>query len=206
MAKEAILVVEDEEDISELVQYNLRKDGYQADGVTSGEDALRSVKSAAYDLIILDLMLPGVDGLSVCKALKADRATARIPIIMLTAKSEETDIVVGLELGASDYVTKPFSPRVLLARVKAVLRQCQPAEAAPHLARRDGVALTFRARARSSSVVSPIAETTTTTSRPARFAAATRSATNPIRCTSATEDPPYFWTTIPTGFAPRRRF
>ena len=131
MAKETILVVEDEEDILELVQYNLRKEGYQADSVTSGEDALRGVKSAAYDLIILDLMLPGVDGLSVCKALKADRATARIPIIMLTAKSEETDIVVGLELGASDYVTKPFSPRVLLARVKAVLRQRQPAEAAP---------------------------------------------------------------------------
>ena len=130
MAKEAILVVEDEADISELVVYNLRKEGYQAETVTSGEDALRCVKKTAYALIILDLMLPGVDGLTVCKSLKSDRAAAQIPILMLTAKSEETDIVVGLELGASDYVTKPFSPRILLARVKAALRQRQQTETA----------------------------------------------------------------------------
>lgn len=123
MAKEKILIVEDEEDILELVRYNLAKEGYQIDGVMSGEDALQKVKKETYDLIVLDLMLPGVDGLDVCKILKHDPLTAPIPVIMLTAKGEEADIVVGLELGADDYITKPFSLRVLIARIKAVLRR-----------------------------------------------------------------------------------
>ncbi|GAK50263.1 response regulator receiver domain protein [Candidatus Moduliflexus flocculans] len=128
MAKEKILLVEDEEDILELIAYNLAQAGYQATSVMSGEEALQQVKRDMYDLIILDLMLPGVDGLEVCKILKHDRLTAHIPIIMVTAKGEEADVVIGLELGADDYVTKPFSPRILLARIKAVLRQQQRVE------------------------------------------------------------------------------
>lgn len=128
MAKEKILLVEDEEDILELIAYNLTQAGYQATSVMSGEEALQQVKRDMYDLIILDLMLPGVDGLEVCKILKHDRLTAHIPIIMVTAKGEEADVVIGLELGADDYVTKPFSPRILLARIKAVLRQQQRVE------------------------------------------------------------------------------
>ena len=128
MAKEKILLVEDEEDILELIAYNLTQAGYQVTSVMSGEEALQQVKRDMYDLIILDLMLPGVDGLEVCKILKHDRLTAHIPIIMVTAKGEEADVVIGLELGADDYVTKPFSPRILLARIKAVLRQQQRVE------------------------------------------------------------------------------
>jgi len=123
MVKEKILVVEDEEDILELVQYNLSKEGYRVECVLSGEDALKKVKESMYGLIVLDLMLPGVDGLEVCKILKNDGQTAHIPIVILTAKSEESDIVLGLEFGADDYITKPFSPRVLIARLRAVLRR-----------------------------------------------------------------------------------
>ena len=123
MTKETILVVDDEEDILELLEYNLKKDGYTVSCVGTGEDALASVQSLAPDLIVLDLMLPEMDGLEVCRTLKRDPGTALIPILMLTAKGEEADIVAGLELGADDYVTKPFSPRVVLARVRAVLRR-----------------------------------------------------------------------------------
>lgn len=123
MAKERILLVEDEEDILELVSYNLHKEGYRVDKVMSGEEALRKVKQDNYQLIVLDLMLPGVDGLEVCKILKNNSKTQHIPIIMLTAKSEDSDIVLGLEFGADDYITKPFSPRVLIARIRAVLRR-----------------------------------------------------------------------------------
>jgi len=123
MAKETILVVEDEEDILELVKYNLSKEGHKVEGAMSGEKALVAVRSNPPDLVLLDLMLPGVDGLEVCKRLKADPKLAQIPVIMLTAKGEEADIVTGLELGADDYVTKPFSPRVLIARIRAVLRR-----------------------------------------------------------------------------------
>lgn len=123
VAKESILVVDDEEDILELVNYNLSKDGYRTCCVGSGEAALLAARSQAPDLVILDLMLPGLDGLEVCKSLKADAKTRQIPIIMLTARGEEADIVTGLELGADDYIPKPFSPRVLSARVKAVLRR-----------------------------------------------------------------------------------
>jgi two-component system alkaline phosphatase synthesis response regulator PhoP len=123
MANEHILAVEDEEDILELLRYNLEKEGYRVTGVVSGEEALRRARSQPPDLIVLDLMLPGMDGLTVCRELKQDAKTRDLPIIILTAKGEEADIVAGLELGADDYVTKPFSPRVLLARVRAVLRR-----------------------------------------------------------------------------------
>lgn len=133
MARESILVVEDEEDILELLRYNLAKEGYRVTGVGTGEEALKAARTQVPDLIILDLMLPGVDGLEVCRLLKQDSRTRHLPIIMVTAKGDEADIVAGLELGADDYITKPFSPRVLLARVRAVLRrrkQPPPDEAA----------------------------------------------------------------------------
>ena len=134
MAKESILVVEDEDDIRELLRYNLAKEGYQVTGSASGEEALKAVKAARPDLLVLDLMLPGMDGLEVCRSLKQDPLTRNLPIVMLTAKGEEADIVAGLELGADDYVTKPFSLRVLLARLRAVLRRRStppPSETAP---------------------------------------------------------------------------
>jgi two-component system, OmpR family, alkaline phosphatase synthesis response regulator PhoP len=123
MARTRILVVDDEPDILALVQYNLSKAQYDVVGVVSGEEALAQVRTTLHDLIVLDLMLPGVNGLEVCKALKRDARTAAIPIVILTARGEEADIVAGLELGADDYLTKPFSPRVLLARIRAVLRR-----------------------------------------------------------------------------------
>ncbi len=121
--KTHILVIEDEEDIIELLRYNLTKEGYHVKCVTSGEDGLKEALSIVPDLIVLDLMLPGLDGLEVCKILKNNQKTRHIPIVMLTAKGEEADIVIGLELGADDYITKPFSPRIFLARIKAVLRR-----------------------------------------------------------------------------------
>ncbi len=123
MPREKILAVDDEEDILELVSYNLAKNGYQVTAVPTGEEAIRKARAEAPDMILLDLMLPGADGLDVCRILKNDPRTSHIPILMLTAKGEEADIVTGLELGADDYMTKPFSPRILLARVRAVLRR-----------------------------------------------------------------------------------
>ena len=123
MPKEKILVVDDEEDIRELVKYNLAREGFKIFCASTGEKALKKARSKLLDLIILDLMLPGIDGLEVTKNLKNDPKTENIPIIMLTAKGEEADIVTGLELGADDYITKPFSPRVLIARVRAVIRR-----------------------------------------------------------------------------------
>ncbi len=123
MAKERILVVDDEEDIVELVRFHLTREGFLVETAASGEEALTKVRQGAFALIVLDLMLPGADGLEVARALKAEPRTTGIPILMLTAKGEDADIVTGLELGADDYVTKPFSPRVLLARIKAVLRR-----------------------------------------------------------------------------------
>ncbi len=127
MPKAKVLVVDDEKDIVELVQYNLKKEGYRVISACDGERTMDLVKKKLPDLIILDLMLPGMDGLEVCRILKKDSRTSGIPVIMLTAKGEETDIVVGLELGADDYVTKPFSVRQLAARVKAVLRRASTA-------------------------------------------------------------------------------
>ncbi len=123
MEKARILVVDDEEDILELIRYNLAADGYKVTCAATGEEALKAVRDRPPDLVILDLMLPGIDGLRVAKALKEDRKTRAVPIIMLTAKGEEADVVTGLEMGADDYITKPFSPRILLARIRAVIRR-----------------------------------------------------------------------------------
>ena len=125
MKKAKILLVDDERDIIELVSYNLEKEGFKVISATDGEKALGLVFSEEPEIIILDLMLPGIDGLDVCLELKRNDKTSSIPIIMLTAKGEESDIVIGLELGADDYITKPFSPRILVARVKAVLRRIE---------------------------------------------------------------------------------
>jgi two-component system phosphate regulon response regulator PhoB len=127
MSKESVLVVDDEEDILELVQFNLDREGYKVSCVATGEEALEFLKSQTPDLIVLDLMLPGVDGLELTQFLKSDPKKKNSPIVMLTAKGEEADVVTGLELGADDYVTKPFSPRVLAARVRAVLRRGEKA-------------------------------------------------------------------------------
>lgn len=123
MPNDKILVVDDEEDILELVRYNLTREGYNVLCASTGEEGLNTAKSKLPDLIILDLMLPGIDGLDVARSLKNDSNTKDIPIIMLTAKGEEADIVTGLEMGADDYLSKPFSPRILIARIKAVLRR-----------------------------------------------------------------------------------
>jgi phosphate regulon transcriptional regulator PhoB len=118
-----ILVVDDEADIVELVSYNLKKEGFTVDPALNGEEALKCMKSETYDLMIIDLMLPGIQGMELCRIVRRNSNTAHVPIIILTAKGEEVDKVLGLELGADDYVTKPFSPRELVARVNAVLRR-----------------------------------------------------------------------------------
>lgn len=123
MKKSKILIIEDEKDIAELVQYNLEREGFQVAAIHNGEDAIDLLQRETPELIILDLMLPGIDGLETCRLIKQDPRSQNIPVIFLTAKSEESDIVVGLQLGADDYITKPFSPKVLLARVRAVLRR-----------------------------------------------------------------------------------
>lgn len=123
MIGKKILVIEDETDIIELLVYNLAREGFEVSSVRSGEDGLRAVFSAQPDIVLLDLMLPGLDGLEVCKRLKAEASTRHIPVIMLTAKGEDSDVITGLEVGADDYIVKPFSPRVLVARVRAVIRR-----------------------------------------------------------------------------------
>ncbi|MBD3335690.1 MAG: response regulator, partial [Candidatus Eisenbacteria bacterium] len=130
MTGKHVLLVEDEEDIQQLVEYNLLKEGYTVTCATTGEQALELTRTEQPDLILLDLMLPAMDGLQVCRNLKKDPSTETIPVVILTAKGEESDILTGFNLGADDYVTKPFSPRVLLARVAAVLRRGgRPAQA-----------------------------------------------------------------------------
>lgn len=123
MARENVLIIEDEEDIQELIAYNLGKEGYQITAVASGEEGFRTAKAKQPNLIVLDIMLPGMDGLEICKLLKADAKTQHIPIVMLTAKGEESDVITGLELGADDYIVKPFSPKVLVARIRTILRR-----------------------------------------------------------------------------------
>jgi len=123
VSKPQILIVEDEEDIRELVRYNLERGNFGVSEADSGEAGLKAVSQKKPDLILLDLMLPGKDGLQICRELKQNSATSDIPVVMMTAKGEESDIVTGLELGAEDYIVKPFSPKVLVARVKAVLRR-----------------------------------------------------------------------------------
>ena len=124
-----ILIIEDEKDIQDLLQLYLKRDGFGADIARDGETGLRKASQERYDLILLDLMLPQVDGLEVCRNLRSRPQTADIPIIMITAKAEESDRVVGLEMGADDYITKPFSPREVLARVKAIFRRLEKPKA-----------------------------------------------------------------------------
>ena len=135
MTKEKILIVEDEKDIIKMLEYNLKKEGFRTISAYDGEDAIDLATREHPDIALLDLMLPGIDGLEVCKSLKAQNKTKGIPIIMLTAKSQESDKILGLELGADDYVTKPFSPRELLARIKAVLRRIKEKDKLPELVR-----------------------------------------------------------------------
>jgi two-component system alkaline phosphatase synthesis response regulator PhoP len=130
---EKILIVDDEKDIIKMLDYNLKKEGYKVMSASNGEDAIKLAEVQHPDLIVLDLMLPGIDGLDVCRILKKESKTQDIPIIMLTAKTQETDKVVGLELGADDYVTKPFSPRELVARIKAVIRRAKAKEKLPEI-------------------------------------------------------------------------
>jgi two-component system, OmpR family, alkaline phosphatase synthesis response regulator PhoP len=139
MAKQEILAVDDEEDILELLRFNLTKEGFSVVCAASGEEALKSALSKRPDLILLDLLLPGIDGLEVARRLKNDPSTKDIPVVMVTAKGEEADIVTGLEVGAEDYITKPFSRKVLIARVRAVLRRkaAAPVEDKEVLAVRD---------------------------------------------------------------------
>jgi phosphate regulon transcriptional regulator PhoB len=118
-----VLVVDDEADLVELVSYNLKKEGFLVDSASDGEKALTKIRKGTYDLLILDLMLPGIQGMELCRILRNDPKTSVLPIIMLTAKGEEVDKILGLEMGADDYMAKPFSPRELVARVKAVLRR-----------------------------------------------------------------------------------
>jgi DNA-binding response OmpR family regulator len=135
MAKTKILAIDDEEDILELIRYNLEKEGFKLECAETGESGLRKANAENFDLILLDLMLPGIDGLEATRRLKNNPQTKSIPIIMLTAKGEEADIVVGLELGADDYITKPFSPNELVARVRTVLRRSESAIAETDLIR-----------------------------------------------------------------------
>jgi two-component system, OmpR family, alkaline phosphatase synthesis response regulator PhoP len=123
MSKELVLVIDDEEDILELVRYNLAKEGFKVICALSGEDGLKKIKKDPVDLVVLDLMLPGMDGLDVCRAINKNKELQNIRIIMLTAKGEESDIVSGLQLGADDYIVKPFSPKILIAKIKTVLRR-----------------------------------------------------------------------------------
>lgn len=118
-----ILIIEDEKDIRGLLQHYLKKEGYEVQGVEDGDSGLRKLAKERYDLVLLDLMLPRMDGIEVCRILRSQAQTADLPVIMITAKVEETDRIVGLEMGADDYITKPFSPREVVARVKAILRR-----------------------------------------------------------------------------------
>jgi DNA-binding response OmpR family regulator len=131
MKQKKIFVIEDEDDILEVIVYNLKREGYSVISCRDGEEGLKKIKKEDPDLVLLDLMLPGLDGIELCRRLKADPATEPIPIIMVTAKGEESDIVLGLKMGADDYVSKPFSPKELLARIQAVLRRVGLKEAGP---------------------------------------------------------------------------
>jgi phosphate regulon transcriptional regulator PhoB len=134
-----ILVIDDEADIVELVTYNLRKEGFEVDTAYDGEEGLKKILSNKYDLIFLDLMLPGLQGIDLCKMVRSNPETSRRPIIMLTAKGEEIDKIIGLEVGADDYITKPFSPRELVARARAILRRVeQPVETAVDVTPQEG--------------------------------------------------------------------
>lgn len=141
--KEKILIVEDEKDIVKMLDYNLKKDGFRTIIAYDGEEAISQANRERPDLIILDLMLPGIDGLEVCKSIKKEEKTSSIPIIMLTAKAQEADKIVGLELGADDYLTKPFSPRELIARIKAVLRRMKEKDKLPDILKIGDLSIDF---------------------------------------------------------------
>ena len=143
MAKEKILIVEDEKDIVKMLDYNLKKEGFKTLSAHNGEDGLDMARKENPDLILLDLMLPEMDGMDVCKAIKNEAKTSHIPIIILTAKAQETDKIVGLELGADDYMTKPFSPRELIARIKAVLRRMKEKDKLPEVLRIGDLTIDF---------------------------------------------------------------
>jgi two-component system, OmpR family, alkaline phosphatase synthesis response regulator PhoP len=146
MGKKKVLIVDDEEDIRELVELYLARNGHNTLTCESGEQALELVRTEAPDLIVLDLMLPGMSGLDVCKRLKADRQTESIPIIMLTARVEDSDIITGLELGADDYVTKPFSGKVLAARVLRILKRTSSDKDADDLIKVDELIIDMQRR------------------------------------------------------------
>ncbi len=139
MKKERILIVDDEEDIIDVIRFNLEREGYDVISVGTGEKGLDAVERHNPDLIVLDLMLPGIDGIDVCKELKRDPVTKNIPVIMLTAKDSELDIVLGLEFGADDYMTKPFSPKVLTARIKAILRRLKSDSSEVEIIKKSGI-------------------------------------------------------------------
>ena len=126
MKRKKIIVVEDEPDLVDVVSYNLQREGYSVLTAQRGDEGLNLIRSERPDLVLLDLMLPGMDGLSICRQMKSDDSLREIPIIIASAKGEESDVVIGLEMGADDYLAKPFSPRELLARIKAVLRRGAP--------------------------------------------------------------------------------
>ena len=147
MTKETILIVDDEEDIIELIKYNLKNEGYSILTAQSGEQAIKIAKLSLPDLIVLDLMLPGIDGLEVTRYLRSAEQTRDMPIVMLTAKGEESDIITGLELGANDYISKPFSPKVLVARIRAILRRSRnESEQAPEGIKQEGDLIIDRKR------------------------------------------------------------
>ena len=141
MAKGIVLIIDDEADLIELVRYNLEKEGFSVVGAVDGESGFSLAVAQKPDVIVVDLMLPGIDGLEVCRRLRANAGTARIPIIILTAKASEADRIVGLELGADDYVTKPFSPRELSARLKALLRRSAGFQQLPALIRHGSLSI-----------------------------------------------------------------
>ncbi len=147
MSKETILIVDDEEDILELIKYNLKNEGYHILTATTGEQAIKIANQSHPDLMVLDLMLPGIDGLDVTKYLKGNESTQEMPIVMLTAKGEEADVVTGLELGANDYISKPFSPKVLVARIRAILRRRKKSSMTPeHKIKQEGEMIIDTAR------------------------------------------------------------
>jgi two-component system phosphate regulon response regulator PhoB len=145
MTQERILLIEDEPDIAEVLQYNLEKEGFEVETARRGDTGLEAIRRDAPDLLLLDLMLPGIDGLELTRLLKRDTATAHLPIVMLTARGEEVDRIVGLELGADDYISKPFSPREVVLRVKAVLRRFQHEETEAELLTIGGIELDLAA-------------------------------------------------------------
>ncbi len=141
MGQENILVIEDDKHISKLVTYNLEKAGFLCEASMTGEDALTLLDKRQVDLVILDIMLPGIDGLETCKRIRQDRRIAHVPIIMLTAKGEEIDRIVGFELGADDYMVKPFSPRELILRIKAILKRKAPQENEQEIVQVDSITI-----------------------------------------------------------------